>query len=63
MHAVTHTDTILTTDTVYTGFGRGSTLVRGLFRYHVDFVRLERQRLAAVRRTAASVALQFRGRR
>lgn len=47
---------------MYTGFGRGSTFVRGLLRHDIGLVRLERQRLA-VRRTAAGVAFQFRGRR
>lgn len=62
MRAITDTDTILTTGTVYTGFGRGSTFVRGLLRHDIGLVRFERQRLA-VRRTAAGVTLQFRGRR
>ena len=62
MRVITNTDTILTTDTVHTGLGRGSALVRGLLRHDIGLVRLERQRLA-VRRTAARVAFHFRGRR
>jgi len=61
MHVITTTDTVLTTDTVHTSLGRGSTLVRRLPRHDIGLVRLERQRLA-VRRTAAGVALEL-GRR
>lgn len=63
MRVITRTDTILTTDTVHTGLGRGSALVRGLLRHDIGLVRLERQRLAVRRATALAVAFEFRGRR